>query len=502
MARRPTRSIAILLAILGLLFSISILENKLKTYSGGRLSIITAPTHQASPPPENIVKFWDHFAEIFYKARPTIPAINLEHGLEGVDLEGTDQSNTADRTPFSKSLNLPPDFITSLAQSHLKLITHTAFDRANDDASSTFTAGTGIVLVAGGANFPPVLLTIRMLRATNCTLPIQVFLPLPTDYEPTLCEQHLPPLNARCLILSDHILPHNPFPLQSHHLKPLSILLSSFSQILSLDSDTFPLLDPNPLFSSPPFTTTGLLSWPDYWLGSEDPTFYKIAGLAKFPKGVPARSSETGQFMIDKSKHLSSLLLATYYNLFGPDIYYPILSQGAIGGGDKETFLAAAVVLGKSFYRIKEHVGTVGYRDPNGDFHGGAMVQYHPADEWVAVHGNATEKATALTKPRPLFLHANAPEMNVAQLLDDKSVFLAGTEQRIRLWGEKNSVVELFGVDLEMRVWDEMRGLACELEGEVEDWRGREGVCRRANEHFKGLFDQNAVNVPEGKKGG
>ncbi len=130
------------------------------------------------------------------------------------------------------------------------------------------------------------------------------------------------------------------------------------------------------------------------------------------------------------------------------------------------------------------------------------MVQYHPADEWVAVHGNATEQATALTKPRPLFLHANAPEMNVAQLLDDKSVFLAGTEQRIRLWGEKNSVVELFGVDLEKVVWDEMRGLACELEGEVEDWRGREGVCRRANEHFKGLFDQNAVNVPEGKKGG
>ena len=90
----------------------------------------------------------------------------------------------------------------------------------------------------------------------------------------------------------------------------------------------------------------------------------------------------------------------------------------------------------------------------------------------------------------------------MGRLLDDKAVFLPGTEQRIRLWGEKNSVVELFGVDLEMRVWDEMRGLACELEGEVEDWRGSEGVCRRANEHFKGLFDGGAVDVSEGKKGG
>ena len=414
-------------------------------------------------------------------------------------MEGGEAAN-GDRKPFQKHLGLPGHFVKSLAQSHLKLITHTAFDQANERSSEIF-KGTGIVTVAGGPYFGPALLSIRMLRKTNTTLPVQVFLPSQADYEPEICEGVLPALNAECFVIEDHLHKSNPFPVNNYLLKVLAILLSPFEKVLFLDSDCFPLRDPMEIFASEPFNSTGFISWPDYWIATEDPVFYQIAGLAKFPKGVPARASETGQLMVDKTKHLSSLLLAAYYNIFGPEVYYPIISQGAIGGGDKETFLAGAVVLGKPFYRTKEHVGTVGYIDPNSEFHGGAMIQYHPADEWILQHGNHTQKEKAYKKPRPFFLHANVPKMHVARLLDDKNIFLEGTEQRIRLWGDKNSMIAMFGVDLEKVVWDEMRHLACELDSVLEDFKGRFKICARANEHYRKVFDGKAVDVPERKVG-
>ena len=273
------------------------------------------------------------------------------------------------------------------------------------------------------------------------------------------------------------------------------MVFSSFEKILFLDSDCMALRDPMELFTSEPFKSTGLLSWSDYWIATEDAVFYEIAGLRIFPEGVPARSSETGQLMVDKSKHLSSLLLAAYYNIFGPEVYYPILSQGAQGEGDKETFLASAIVLGNKFYRIAEHVGTVGYHSPDGEFHGGAMVQYSAADEWAIEHGNLTESAKLGKKPRAFFLHANVPKMSVGHLLDSDAIFLQGTEQRIRLWGSPDSMTEMFGYDVELVVWNEMRHMACELDTTLADFQGRWELCERANKHYRELFDPQAVDV-------
>ncbi|KAL6716040.1 mannosyltransferase [Lecanora helva] len=510
MPLRPTRSIAILLAVLGLFTTISYLEGKLKSYSRGRISIITAPVQHATPPDPHIVDFWAEIAPIFQKARPQIPPIELKQNLDGVDLQGGDAAKD-NRKPFEKSIGLPQDAVHELTHKHLQLITHTKVDEANDRASDIF-KGTGIVTVAGGPYFPPAILSIRMLRRTNSTLPVQVFLQSQSEYERAICEDVLPALNAECFVIEDFLRKGDLFDVTPYQLKVLAMLFSSFQKVLYLDSDCFPLLDPTGLFTSEPFKSTGFLSWPDYWIATEDPIFYKIAGLPDFPKGVPARSSETGQLMVDKTKHLSSLLLATYYNIFGPEIYHPILSQGSLGGGDKETFLAAAVVLKKPFYRTKEPVGTVGYIDPSAEFHGGAMIQYSPADEWSLAHGgNITteleQNPLILTnhnakKPRPFFLHANVPKMNVARLLDDKSIFLPNTEQRIRLWGDKNSNTAMFGYDVEKVVWDEMRHMACDVEARPEDLRGKWRLCDRANQHYKELFDPKAVNVPEKKRGG
>ncbi len=491
---RPTRSIVVLFAVISLFFTGSILESRLKTYSRNRFSIITAPIHSASPASVQIVESWAQFAELFDEARPKIQPIPKNHDLSGIDPGGSDKAN-GDRKPFPKAIGISRPDVQSLAQSHLKLVTHTHFETANERSSELY-SGTGIVTVAGGPYFAPAILSIRMLRkTTNSTLPIQVFLQNKSEYEPEICEEVLPSLNAECFIVEDFLRPGNPFHVSAYQLKILAILFSSFEKVLFLDSDCMALRDPTELFASEPFHTTGLLSWPDYWIATEDAVFYEIAGLAKYPEGIPARSSETGQLMVDKSKHLSSLLLAAYYNIFGPEIYYTILSQGAQGEGDKETFLAGAIVLGNTFYRVAEHVGTVGYHSPDGAFHGGGMVQYSAADEWAIQHGNLSEKANFGTKPRAFFLHANVPKMSVGHLLDTDAIFLQGTEQRIRLWGSPESTTELFGYDVERVAWDEMRHIACELDTTLADFSGRWKLCERANNHYRELFDPQAVNV-------
>lgn len=492
---RPTRSIALLLAVLALFSTVSILESRLKSYTRNRFSIITAPVQSATPPPPQIVDFWAQFAKLFDSAKPKCKPLPETEYLSEEDLKGSDEAN-GEREPFPQSLGIPPADVKSLAQAHLKIITDPDFEKANERAPKLY-SGRGIVTVAGGPYFAPAILAIRMLRkTTNSTLPVQVFLQNKAEYEREICEEILPSLNAECYIVEDFLRPGNPFRVSAYQLKVLAMLFSSFEKVLFLDSDCMALRDPIELFASEPFKSTGLLSWSDYWIATEDAVFYEIAGLAKFPKGVPARSSETGQLMVDKSKHLSSLLLAAYYNIFGPDFYYPILSQGAQGEGDKETFLAGAVVLGKKFYRVAEHVGTVGYHAPDGEFHGGGMVQYSAADEWTIQHGNLTEKAKLGQKPRPFFLHANVPKMSVGHLLDTDAIFLQGTEQRIRLWGPPESMTKMFGYDVELVAWNEMRHMACDLRDVLADFQGRWKLCERANNHYKELFDPQAVHVP------
>ena len=339
-------------------------------------------------------------------------------------------------------------------------------------------------MVAGGQYFAPAILTLRMLRKTGSRLPVQVFLQSRAEYEPDICEHVLPAMGAECFILESFLKHKSSLKISHYQFKVLAVLFSTFESAVLLDSDCMPLRDPNELLVAEPFSSTGFISWPDYWIATEDPVFYKIAGLPDFPRNMPARASESGQLLISKKTHLPTLLLAAYYNLYGPGYYYPILSQGAAGEGDKETFLAAAVVLGLPYYRVKKHVGTVGYHTEDGDFKGGAIVQYHPGDDALV-----TTTTTTTTTIRPFFLHANVPKMNLGRLLDDELLISEKTKKPLRLWGPKVSQEKIFDKDLEMEVWDVLRAVGCELDNTLRDWVGRSRVCERAQEHWVEVFE-------------
>ena len=478
---RPTRILTIILAASGLCITVTFLQRLLN--GSLRHSIFTISLSEANPPTPQILAFWETWAKVIDAAKPKISAIQLE---EVAQPAGIEPENERERKPFNFSISMPEKDIEVLRQSQERLVGHADFSRVNEQATRLF-SGAGIVTVAGGSYFAPAILSLRMLRKTNSTIPVQVFLRNKSEYEKKICQDVLPALNAECFVIQDHLGKDNPVKVEHYQLKALAILFSSYESVLYLDSDCMALLDPKELFDSEPFLSTGLVSWPDYWIATEDPVFYKIAGFRSFPKGLPARSSEAGQLLISKQTHLSTLLLAAYYNIYGPGVYYPILSQGAAGEGDKETFLAAAVVLENPNYRVRHRLGTVGYHEADRKFHGTAMVQYHPGDDY------APRDPTSLKQARPLFLHANSPKMNIAHLLAEDRVFYQGTEDRLRLWGQKESMTKMIGYDIEETAWIEIVDMACKLDDTLNDFRGVWQLCERAQRHYRETFQPDAT---------
>lgn len=424
--------------------------------------------------------------------------------------------------------------VNSLKGSHAQ-IRGTLEDFHVEEEVKKLYVGTGIVTVAGGEFFGPSIVGLRMLRQTGSTLPAEVFLANWDEYEPEICENVYPSLNARCIVISDYTTPENEaervqgMPDISHfQLKALALLLSSFQQILYLDSDSITLVDPqSELFSRPPYTHTGFVGWPDFWLGTEAAEFYAIAGMGSFPLNLPQTSSETGQLLVDKGRHLRTLLLATYYNVWGPEYYYPLLSQGGMGQGDKNTFETAAIVLGVPYYRVITPVKSLGRHDA-GKFKGSGMVQFHPTDDWRK-YGKKADKASSTTASisgkaekaspapptghaalsstsrrdrrqvseplgnddpsiRPAFLHANTPKMNAGHLVDEGDLSDKDSGEALRLWGSAEEQITLFGDDLEKRVWSEMLKSGCDLENVIDEWIDRPDICGRLKEHWNTVF--------------
>ncbi|KAG0660605.1 hypothetical protein C6P45_001558 [Maudiozyma exigua] len=272
--------------------------------------------------------------------------------------------------------------------------------------------GDGIVMVGGGKFSLMAFLVIKTLRNLGTTLPVEVFIPPNDEGETEFCNKLLPKFNSKCVYISD-ILPQQmieKFEFKGYQFKSIAIIASSFENLLLLDADNFPIKPLDNIFEAEPYKTTGLVMWPDFWRRTTQPLYYKIAGrtvdfktrvrnsiddltpphiytknlmnLKDVPfhdllGTIPDVSTESGQLLINKSKHLGTVLLALYYNVNGPTWYYPIFSQKAAGEGDKETFIAAANFYDLPFYQVKTNVGVDGYHLANGKgYRGVAMLQH------------------------------------------------------------------------------------------------------------------------------
>ena len=119
-------------------------------------------------------------------------------------------------------------------------------------------------MTAGGTYLVHALVTIRMLRRTGTNLPVKVFLRDPSEGDPRICDDMFPALNAKCIALSD-TLSDDLSAIGKYGYKMIAMMLSSFEDYLYLDADCFPIYNPDVLFTMAPFTTHGLVLWPDFW---------------------------------------------------------------------------------------------------------------------------------------------------------------------------------------------------------------------------------------------
>ncbi|KAJ5107669.1 CAZyme family GT71 [Penicillium angulare] len=378
---------------------------------------------------------------------------------------------------------------------------HTGFVRAitTSPPDLKYIPGTkGIVSTAGGSYLPVVVISLRMLRRTGSTLPMEIFLADNSEYEEYICDTVLPSLNARCIILSD-ILIAAPATIKTYQFKPLAMLFSSFEEILFLDADAFPLKKPELLFNSEPYRTNHMVTWPDFWGSSASPLFYQIAGIPS-PAMTLRQSTESGEVILSKKTHMRTLLLCTYYNYWGPTHYYPLLSQGAAGEGDKETFIAAASAVNDPFYQVSESICALGHRKDEGGFAGSAMAQFNPIQDYELTSQDKWRvRGDQAPTPDVFFIHANFPKFNPATVFEPHEVNPAFKDDGTptRAWTIPEDIVEQFNAkgDVEKAFWEEILWTACELEDKFETWEDRTGVCAGVEDYWRKIYGDDIPSV-------
>ncbi|KAG5361736.1 Alpha-1,2-mannosyltransferase MNN21 [Yarrowia sp. C11] len=448
----------------------------------------------------------------FYDQRPQrldIPKFDKYGEFGGFNEEKLKKERLTEAR-LRKFLQIEPKHVEQMTELHKNLVDE--LDRVLDDFGdlSKIYKGMGIAVVAGGRFMPIAINSLRMLRRTGCTLPVEVFLANQEEYEVQLCEEIFPALGAKCRVLPDVLgkAALRNFPLKGYQFKVLSALASSFEHVLLLDADNIAIKDPTAVFKSEVYKKYGYILWPDYWERSTHPEFFTIAGttlggvrddvkqksddneapkLADLMGALPNPSTESGQVFVNKSAKFKSLLLATYYNLNGPRYYYPLFSQGMMGEGDKETFLAAAVVLDEPVYQVPRHVQAIGrwYKD---SFYGAAMLQFDPIKTYELYGKEAKGEIDGKTRSKlvdkeGMFMHTNFPKMNPYELMK-KKLLRDSDGNRFRAFGTKSGLNGFVpGRDLELEIWQEAEWMTCR-DIKFATWKDadREKLCSEVAE--------------------
>lgn len=423
-----------------------------------------------------------------------------------------------DRWPADHDAELMDILETTPKQTLNLMEAHSGYIKAVEQKLPRYTPkkkhSRGIVTVGGGSYFPPLMVSLRLLRRTGTAMPVEVFLP-EDEYEEQMCEEVLPTLNAAC-----RTFPKLGGKISHYQFKVFAIILSSFEDVLWLDADNFSLHDAASLFTSTPFQKTGMVAWPDIWQTSVSPTYYLIAQSKPTPVSARA-STESGQLLVSKTKHWKTLLLAAYYNYYGPEYYYPLLCQGGAGCGDKETFLPAAEAMGLPFYAVEAPPQPVGHYKhdvhPERGIYRFALIQGDPSDDYIITNGAAPSKPSLRTANdsegdlqaggpvergeedvspynavRPFFLHMMTPKWDAHHVFDHVGRYDLTLDYKNRQAAAYQDPPEIAAriKGVERMVWEETRWVACNLENSIRYWVGKRGaICKKMDQYFKDVLD-------------
>lgn len=253
--------------------------------------------------------------------------------------------------------------------------------------------GRGIVICAGGTRyFTCAWVLISILRRVHqVTLPIQVWhlgrREMSEEMRILLGEEGVEVVDAEAVLARYPKRLTGPWP-----LKPYAIAHSRFREVLYLDADTVPLVDPCQAFGWQPYRDNGLLLWPDVVdIKASNPIWARL-GL----EPADRISIDSGVLLADKIRAWDILDLTMALNEFSDELYRLI-------HGDKDTFLLSTMLLNRSF-------GLVPHRPLLFEWD---MVQRDPAGD-LFLHHRCGGKWLLTLPNRPLCVPALMPACEAA----------------------------------------------------------------------------------------
>ena len=233
--------------------------------------------------------------------------------------------------------------------------------------------GRGIVICGGGSKyFTSAWVCINRLRRAGCELPIQLW-HLGKKEMTREMRQLVAPLDVECV---DAASMRKKFParrLGGWELKPYAIVHSPFREVLLIDADNVPVMNPEFFFETPQFHRTGAIFWPDFprAISEKGRAVWRSCGLR-----VPREPEfETGQIVVDKARCWTALNLCLWFNE-NSDFYYQHVY------GDKETFHLAFRKLRTSYALIPKPIHRLDSTMCQHDFEGRRVFQHRNMDKW------------------------------------------------------------------------------------------------------------------------
>lgn len=190
-----------------------------------------------------------------------------------------------------------------------------------------FTVPRGIVICGGGEKYlPSAWVLVNELHVLGCRLPLQLW---------HLGAAELPPewvarfhaAGVECVDALEVRKTHPARILNGWEVKPYAMLQCPFREVILLDADNHPVLDPSFLFDAAPYQETGAVFWPDLTRLGPERAIWKICDVEY--RDEP--EFESGQMVVNKERCWRELCLTMHLNEHS-DFYYQHIH------GDKDTF--------------------------------------------------------------------------------------------------------------------------------------------------------------------
>jgi alpha 1,2-mannosyltransferase len=343
------------------------------------------------------------------------------------------------------------------------------------------TGGRGIVMAAGDSTSVIRARTnIRFLRSYNCSLPVEIFhfrneisaSDKGLLEELSLLEQRSEEDGHSGMKVTVRLVKgvRKEDGWKEFQIKGAAIEQSSFDEILYLDTDSYLLRNPEYLFESKQWNETGLMLWPDYTKSHASNPLWRLLG-------TPCRNEyegESGQILVSRILHQDLLWLAEYFAVHHKDFY-------GFMGGDRDSFRAAALLLGKKWTgpgRLNAAAGVLLNENSQGGGH--TMLQSDPEGKWTFVHANLIKHAH-FTRPLWSRIHRAAQDRFAAKstygdINPPNDALGDGVKVRVTYTPIMSTIMSTFeGYDegsVVVEDWDSYE----ELKGFEEKWYGFGGV--------------------------